>query len=69
MNEKEKDQRKHDNIIAWAALMFCITLVAGVSIQVNAQSTQQSGTACVNGTQYCENSNVYTTNQTTIHPI
>ena len=65
MNEKEKDQRKHDNIIAWAGLMFLITLVAGVSIQVNAQSTQQSGTACVNGTQYCENSNVYTTNQTT----
>ncbi len=65
MNEKEKDQRKHDNIIAWAGLMFLITLVAGVSIQVNAQSTQQSGTACENGTQYCENSNVYTTNQTT----
>jgi hypothetical protein len=65
MNEKEKDQRKHDNIIAWAMLMFCITLIAGISVKANAQSTQQSGTACVNGTQYCETSNVYTTNQTT----
>ena len=63
MNKKE--QRKHDNIIAWAGFMFLITLAIGISIQTKAQSTQQSGTACVNGTQYCENSNVYTTNQTT----
>jgi hypothetical protein len=59
------DQQKHDKLIAWAMLMFCITLVAGISVNANAQSSQQSGTACVNGSQYCENSNVYTTNQTT----
>ena len=63
MNKKE--QRKHDKIIAWAMLMFCITLVTGISVKVNAQSSQQSGTACVNGSQYCENNNLYTSNNTT----
>jgi hypothetical protein len=63
MNDKE--QRKHDNLIAWAALMFLITLVAGFSINVNAQSNQQSGTACVNGSQYCENNSLDTVNTTT----
>ena len=33
---KDEDQRKHDNILAWAALMFCVTLVTGISINVNA---------------------------------
>ena len=50
MNKNE--QRKHDNMLVWAALMFLISLVAGISIKANAQSSQQSGTACVNGTQY-----------------
>ncbi len=62
---KDEDQRKHDNLIAWAALMFCITLFAGISINVNAQSSQQSGTACVNGSQYCENNSLDTVNTTT----
>ena len=65
MNKKEKDQIKHDNMLVWAGFLFLITLVLGISITANAQSSQQSGTACVNGSQYCENSNVYTTNQTT----
>jgi len=62
---KDDDQRKHDNIIVWAAFMFLITLVAGISINANAQSSQQSGTACVNGSQYCENNSLDTTNTTT----
>jgi len=62
---KDEDQRKHDNLIAWSALMFCITLVTGISINVNAQSSQQSGTACVNGSQYCENNSLDTVNTTT----
>ena len=61
----DKDQKKHDNLIAWAALMLLITLVAGFSINVNAQSNQQSGTACVNGSQYCENNSLDTVNTTT----
>jgi hypothetical protein len=61
----KKEQRKHDNMLAMAGFLFLITLAVGISIKANAQSTQQSGTACVNGTQYCENSNVYTTNETT----
>ena len=59
------DQQKHDRLIAWAMLLFCITLVAGISVNANAQSSQQSGTACVNGSQYCENNNLYTSNNTT----
>ena len=62
---KDEDQRKHDNLIAWSAIMFFITLVAGISINVNAQSSQQSGTACVNGSQYCENNSLDTVNTTT----
>ena len=61
----EKDQRKHDNMLAWAGLLFLITLVTGCSINANAQSNQQSGTACVNGTQYCENNSLDTVNTTT----
>ena len=30
-----------------------------------AQSSQQSGTACVNGSQYCENNSLDTVNTTT----
>ena len=63
MNDKE--QKKHDKLIAWAMLMFCITLVAGISVNANAQSNQQSGTACVNGSQYCENNSLDTVNTTT----
>ena len=51
--DKEQDKQKHDKLIAWAALGFGVTLVLGLSININAQSSQQSGTACVNGTQYC----------------
>ena len=61
----EKDQRKHDNMLVWAGLLFLITLVTGFSINVNAQSNQQSGTACVNGSQYCENNSLDTVNTTT----
>jgi hypothetical protein len=61
----KKDQRKHDNMLVWAGLLFLITLVTGFSINVNAQSNQQSGTACVNGSQYCENNSLDTVNTTT----
>ena len=47
-----KEQQHHDRIIAWSAIGFLITLVVGLSINVNAQSSQQSGTACVKGSQY-----------------
>lgn len=63
MNKEE--QKKHDNILGWCALLFLITAVIGFSINANAQSSQQSGTACVNGSQYCENNNLYTSNNTT----
>ena len=62
---KEQDQRKHDQLITWASVMFIVTLIIGFSINVNAQSSQQSGTACVNGSQYCENNSLDTTNNTT----
>jgi len=62
---KDKEQNKHDKILAWASLMFGITLVLGFSIGANAQSSQQSGTACVNGSQYCENNSLDTVNSTT----
>jgi hypothetical protein len=45
--------------------MFGIALVLGFSIGANAQSNQQSGTACVNGSQYCENNSLDTVNTTT----
>jgi hypothetical protein len=62
---KNEEQRRHDNILVWCGFMFLITLLVGFTTAAKAQSSQQSGTACVNGTQYCENSNVYTTNETT----
>mgnify|MGYP003634134964 CR=1 FL=1 len=63
MNKEKK--KKHDRFLMWSTLMLCITLVIGLSINVNAQSSQQSGTACVNGSQYCENNSLDTTNNTT----
>ena len=62
---KDKEKIKHDKILAWASLMFGIALVLGFSIGANAQSNQQSGTACVNGSQYCENNSLDTVNTTT----
>ena len=61
----KKDQKKHDNMLAWAGILFLVTLVIGVSTNANAQSSQQSGTACVNGSQYCENNSLDTVNTTT----
>ena len=61
----DKEQKQHDNLIAWAAIGFLVTLVIGLSVNVSAQSSQQSGTACVNGTQYCENNSLDTVNTTT----
>ena len=61
----KKDQKKHDNMLAWAGILFFVTLVIGVSTNANAQSNQQSGTACVNGSQYCENNSLDTVNTTT----
>ena len=54
-----------EKAIVWIMLMAGIFLTTIFSVSVSAQSSQQSGTACANGTQYCENSNVYTTNETT----
>ena len=45
-----------------------LVLLAGLSMFVSvayAQSNQQAGTACTNGSQYCENNNNTTTNTTT----
>ena len=61
----DKEQQQHDRIIAWSAIGFLVTLVIGLSVNVSAQSSQQSGTACVNGTQYCENNSLDTVNTTT----
>ena len=51
------------------SINFPLFFVSGLCLMFSplnfAQSTQQSGTACVNGTQYCENSNVNTTTSTT----
>ena len=58
-------QKKYDTLIAWSTIGFLVTLVIGLSINVNAQSSQQSGTACVNGSQYCENNSLETENTTT----
>ena len=61
-----KDTNKiPEKAIVWIVLMTGIILTTIFSVNVSAQSSQQSGTACANGTQYCENSNVYTTNETT----
>ena len=61
-----KDTNKiPEKAIVWIVLMTGIFLTTIFSVNVSAQSSQQSGTACANGTQYCENSNVYTTNETT----
>ena len=66
---KEQDQRKHDQLITWASVMFIVTVIIGFSINVNAQSSQQSGTACVDGSQYCENNSLDTTNNTSPKPV
>ena len=60
-----KEQKHHDRIVAWSAIGFLVTLVIGLSVNANAQSSQQSGTACVNGSQYCENNSLDTVNTTT----
>ena len=65
MKKQSKDETAHDKMLAWASLMFGIALVLGFSIGANAQSSQQSGTACVNGSQYCENNSLDTVNSTT----
>jgi hypothetical protein len=62
---KAEDRKNNDQIIAWSSLTLLVIAVIGFSINVNAQSTQQSGTACTNGTQYCENNSLDTTNTTT----
>ena len=64
MNKKEEEEQ-HDKILSWAAVFFLITIVIGLSVNANAQSSQQSGTACVNGSQYCENNSLDTVNTTT----
>ena len=51
--------------IAWLFLMGGIIAVTTFSVLANAQSSQQSGTACVNGSQYCENNSLDTVNTTT----
>ena len=61
----DKEQQHHDRIIAWSAIGFLVTLVIGLSVNVSAQSSQQSGTACANGSQYCENNSLNTVNTTT----
>ena len=61
----KKEQQHHDRIVAWSAIGFLVTLVIGLSVNANAQSSQQSGTACVNGSQYCENNSLDTVNTTT----
>ena len=61
----KKEQKHHDRIVAWSAIGFLVTLVIGLSVNANAQSSQQSGTACVNGSQYCENNSLDTVNTTT----
>ena len=65
MKKQSKDETAYDKMLAWASLMFGIALVLGFSIGANAQSSQQSGTACVNGSQYCENNSLDTVNSTT----
>ena len=63
--KKRQDQIEHDQLVKWSAVMFLVTVVIGFSITASAQSSQQSGTACVNGTQYCENNSLDTVNTTT----
>ena len=52
-------------VVAWLFLLSGIIAVTTFSVVANAQSSQQSGTACVNGSQYCENNSLDTVNTTT----
>ena len=52
-------------VVAWLFLLSGIIAVTTFSVLANAQSSQQSGTACVNGSQYCENNSLDTVNTTT----
>ena len=54
-----------EKALAWFILMGGIVAVTLFSVVASAQSNQQSGTACVNGSQYCENNSLDTTNNTT----
>jgi len=54
-----------EKTFSWIFLMTAIFAVTLFSVVVNAQSSQQSGTACTNGSQYCENNSLDTTNTTT----
>ena len=54
-----------ERTLTWLFLITGVLAITSFSIVANAQSSQQSGTACVNGSQYCENNSLDTTNNTT----
>ena len=54
-----------EKALTWLILISGIVVVTLFSVVTSAQSNQQSGTACVNGSQYCENNSLDTTNNTT----
>ena len=54
-----------EKTLYWLALLTGVVVVTLFSVGTSAQSSQQSGTACVNGSQYCENNSLDTVNTTT----